>query len=244
MADKKVSELTQADALDGTELAHVVQGGNSRRTSILAIKDGAGARVDVASATTTNIGAAASQYVRITGTTTIEAFDDVPAGVTREVLFDASVTIEHDATSLIMPGGKDIVTTAGDVAVFRSEGSGNWRCVRYSPVGISPETVVNGTAKAWINFDGTGTNNRASFNVSSRTNNGTGDYTVNFVNAMVDEFYSFTSGSNRAGTANGDVQLCYRNGLTKTSSALRIEALGTGTTVLVNAVENYLAVYR
>lgn len=131
MADKEVSELTQAAALDGTELAHVVQGGNSRRTSILAIKDGAGARVDVASATTTNIGAAASQYVRITGTTTIEAFDDVPAGVTRELLFDASLTIDHDATGLINLTGDDIVTSPGDMAIFRSEGSGNWRMTSY-----------------------------------------------------------------------------------------------------------------
>ena len=50
---------------------------------------------------------------------------------------------------------------------------------------------VPGTAKAWVNFNGTGTVAiRASFNVSSITDNGTGDYTVNFTNAMTDANYS------------------------------------------------------
>jgi hypothetical protein len=45
-------------------------------------------------------------------------------------------------------------------------------------------------ARAWVNFDGTGTVAiRASGNVSSITDNGTGDYTVNFTNAMVDANY-------------------------------------------------------
>jgi hypothetical protein len=52
--------------------------------------------------------------------------------------------------------------------------------------------------RAWVNFNGTGTVAiRASGNVSSITDNGTGDYTVNFTTAMPDENYSFvaTSGS-------------------------------------------------
>jgi len=44
--------------------------------------------------------------------------------------------------------------------------------------------------KAWVNFNGTGTVAiRDSFNVSSITDNGTGDYTVNFENAMNDVNY-------------------------------------------------------
>jgi len=50
--------------------------------------------------------------------------------------------------------------------------------------------VTNGSAKAWVNFDGTGTiAARGSFNVASLTDNGTGDYTVNFTNAMSDANY-------------------------------------------------------
>jgi hypothetical protein len=59
--------------------------------------------------------------------------------------------------------------------------------------------VINGSAKAWVNFDGTfGTSPftvanggiRAAFNVSSVTDNGTGDYTVNFATAMADANYA------------------------------------------------------
>lgn len=71
-----------------------------------------------------------------------------------------------------------------------------------SEVGIanSPliKTALNATGnapiyacRAWVNFNGTGTVAiRASGNVSSITDNGTGDYTVNFTTAMVDANFS------------------------------------------------------
>jgi hypothetical protein len=44
--------------------------------------------------------------------------------------------------------------------------------------------------RAWVNFNGTGTVAiRGSFNVTSITDNGTGDYTVNFTTAMTDANY-------------------------------------------------------
>jgi hypothetical protein len=50
--------------------------------------------------------------------------------------------------------------------------------------------------RAWVNFNGTGTVAiRASGNVSSITDNGTGDYTVNFTVAMVDANYAAVSTS-------------------------------------------------
>jgi hypothetical protein len=47
-------------------------------------------------------------------------------------------------------------------------------------------------AKAWVNFNGTTSPGtiRSSYNVSSVTKNGTGDYTVNFATAMADANYS------------------------------------------------------
>ena len=56
---------------------------------------------------------------------------------------------------------------------------------------------------AWVNFNGTGTVAiRASYNVSSITDNGTGDYTVNFTNAMTDTNYCvLRSASKDSGTA-------------------------------------------
>lgn len=56
---------------------------------------------------------------------------------------------------------------------------------------VPVDTVVNGTAKAWVNFNGTGTVAiRQGFNVSSITDNGVGDYTVNFTTALTDANYS------------------------------------------------------
>ena len=50
---------------------------------------------------------------------------------------------------------------------------------------VDTDYVVNGSAKMWVNFDGTGTiASRDSFNLSSLTDNGTGDYTATFTNAM------------------------------------------------------------
>jgi len=50
--------------------------------------------------------------------------------------------------------------------------------------------VVNGSAKAWVNFNGTGTVAiRDSLNVASITDNGTGDYTANFTDALTDADY-------------------------------------------------------
>lgn len=56
---------------------------------------------------------------------------------------------------------------------------------------VPVSTVVDGSAKAWVNFNGTGTVAiRKAFNVSSITDNGAGDYTVNFTNPMPDANYA------------------------------------------------------
>jgi hypothetical protein len=55
----------------------------------------------------------------------------------------------------------------------------------------SATNPIKGSAKAWVNFNGTGTVAiRDSFNVSSITDNGTGKYVVNFTTAMPNANYS------------------------------------------------------
>lgn len=55
---------------------------------------------------------------------------------------------------------------------------------------VPVDTVVNGTAKAWVNFNGTGTVAiRRAFNVSSITDIGSGDYRINFTTVMPDTNY-------------------------------------------------------
>ena len=60
------------------------------------------------------------------------------------------------------------------------------------------------TAKAWVNFNGTGTVAiRAAGNVSSITDNGAGNYTVNFTTAMPDANYSAVTSMDQGSSGAG-----------------------------------------
>jgi hypothetical protein len=79
--------------------------------------------------------------------------------------------------------------------------------------------------RAWVNFNGTGAVPiRASGNVSSITDNGTGDYTVNFTIAMPDANYVM-AGTGEDTDNTGDVLIGRANGATKSTSACRIKTL-------------------
>ena len=67
----------------------------------------------------------------------------------------------------------------------------------------SAGTQIGTFCRAWVNFNGTGTVAiRASFNVTSITDNGTGDYTVNFTNAMPDANYTLTGTASLGSSGN------------------------------------------
>ena len=74
--------------------------------------------------------------------------------------------------------------------------------------------------RAWVNFDGTGTPAiRGSGNVSSLTDNGTGDYTINFATAMPDANYAPVA----IGEINGGaMSICVNQGLTAAAWNLRV----------------------
>lgn len=94
--------------------------------------------VSLASAATCDLGAAGSLFVAVTGTTAITGLGS-GANLLRFVRFSQSLTLTHNASSLILPGGANIVTAAGDSALFASDGSGNWRCRFYQRAsGIPP----------------------------------------------------------------------------------------------------------
>jgi hypothetical protein len=72
-------------------------------------------------------------------------------------------------------------------------------------------------ARAWVNFNGTSTVAiRASGNVSSITDNGTGDYTVNFTTAMADANYSATMSGQFDTTGGNDRKV----GISRTAGAV------------------------
>lgn len=106
----------------------------------------------LASAATVNIGAAAANAITITGTTTITGFDTIASGALRVLVFSGALTLTHNATSLILPGGANITTAAGDVAVMLSLGSGNWRCIWYQRANgksITPRTITINVPHTW-----------------------------------------------------------------------------------------------
>jgi hypothetical protein len=137
--------------------------------------------VDIASAGTMDIGAVSSENLRVTGTATINILGTAARGTYRRLLFAAALTITHNATSLILLGGANIKTAAGDEAEFVSEGSGNWRCVNYVQAAKNPtfpvflpvqnatgtgtidfSAIPKGTTEITLNFMAVSTNNAGS----------------------------------------------------------------------------------
>jgi len=92
-------------------------------------------------------------------------------------------------------------------------------------VSTSSANVIQGSAKAWANWNGTNGTLNGSYNVSSVTRNGTGDYTVNFTNALANANYSALL---TGGTATTDSALCMqtRSDLCTAASA-RVYMKGT-----------------
>src|SRR5690606_7960310 len=86
---------------------------------------------DIASASTTDLGAVQGKQHTITGTTTITSFGTVAAGIEKTLIFEGALTLTHNSTSLILPGGANITTAAGDVAEVVSLGSGNSKCTNF-----------------------------------------------------------------------------------------------------------------
>lgn len=120
----------------------------------------------------------------------------------------------------------------------------------------SPPTIQNSSGteigtlcRAWVNFDGTLSTPitpRASYNVSSVTVNGTGDYTINFTNALSDANYSsvITAAGSLASTLSTTISSPYS---TTSASALRFATRslgGAGSSALANCTYVSCAIFR
>jgi hypothetical protein len=113
----------------------------------------------------------------------------------------------------------------------------------------SATNPIMGSAKAWVNFNGTTATPstiRASYNVTSVTKNGTGDYTLNFTNAFVDASYAVVFGF--ASSYGVTTQVTAANSgsapTTQTTTAVRIthrDAIGGSANDVAN---QYVAVFR
>lgn len=204
------------------------------------------AKATVASATTPNLSTAGANAIELTGTTTITGFTTGQAGTLYYVEYTgAGLTLTHNATSLICPTAANIPVSTGDSWFIFARGSNNVRIFGYqkadgTSLGGSSATQAEmeaassttktvtpgrvkyhpGVAKAWINFNGSGTPTaRDSYNVSSITDNGVGDYTINFSTAFSGATYDFNV-SVGSGTSN-NLQHAFQGGAAPTASAFR-----------------------
>jgi hypothetical protein len=136
-----------------------------------------------------------------------------------------------------IPSGVDVPAArlSGDVAVARITNALN-------ASGSAPIYAC----RAWVNFNGTGTVAiRASGNVSSITDNGAGDYTVNFTTAMPDADYAFCGGGNNTTDTFRTIVVGAQNsGIT--ASSLRVQTLtnGSGSNTLADPLSVTVAIFR
>ncbi len=107
--------------------------------------------------------------------------------------------------------------------------------------------TVSGTAplyacRAWVNFNGTGTVAiRASGNVTSITDNGTGDYTVNFTTAMPDANYAVSL--SWGGTVNSFTGRTYEDATARSTTVVRVLVATTAPTAQ-DAAQVNIAIFR
>lgn len=110
---------------------------------------------------------------------------------------------------------------------------------------LNSDGTENYKCRAWVNFNGTGTVAiRASGNVSSITDNGTGDYTINFTTAMPDVNYSVVGQSHSPSASNHVFQAPTISTANQATSSIRCATPLPNTGVNTDAVFNEIAIFR
>ena len=107
-------------------------------------------------------------------------------------------------------------------------------------VSTSSANVIQGSAKAWVNFNGSTAAIRASYNVSSITKNGTGDYTVNYTNAFADANYAAVYGAGYSGASDNSIKWAEGAPIYSTT-AIRLYNVGTS---FGDSTQNSVAIFR
>jgi hypothetical protein len=105
----------------------------------------------------------------------------------RRLVGDGSLVLQTNQANLVLSTNNTARLAIGQDGVINAQGN---------PITNSPTT-----AKAWVNFNGTGTPAiRSSYNTSSVTKIGTGDYQVNFATAMSNANYTVAGTADHAGS--------------------------------------------
>lgn len=181
----------------------------------------------IASAATTDLGASIGRSLDITGTTTITSFGTAPAGFWRFIRFTGALTLTHNGTSLVLPGARNILTTAGDTCTAISLGSGNWYVAEYQrtqAIAFRAGRSIAQTSGAVLIFD------TESFDTVGAYNNITGVFT-----APSAGLYQFNAGA-QANLTGGPFRIEVGFSINSSSTLLEraITEPGTGTIIGAN----------
>ena len=131
----------------------------------------------------------------------------------------ASALTSSDSIDFILAERAITLTTVGsgsvgtsqlvDGSVSNSKLANSSITLNGSAVSLGGSATISsgaGSIEAWVNFNGTGTVAiRDSGNVSSITDNATGDYTINFTNAISNANYAIVVGQAGVSASNGIV---------------------------------------
>ena len=178
-------------------------------STVTALQAASVTATELADGSVTNVKIVAVANTKITGNIISSQITSVAnTQITGDPIFSAgsntapSITTSGDTdTGIYFPSANTIAFTRGGIEVGRFDSTANANFQFNSGYG-SAATAYG--CRAWVNFTGTGTVAiRGSGNVSSITDNGTGDYTVNFTTAMPDANYMATQsvGNNNYGVA-------------------------------------------
>lgn len=194
--------------------------------------------------------------VESVGSKSIKKYDNANAKVAliaRDIMIGQIHIVTYDGTDFVLrTKALATATESGNVELGTlAEGTTGTDTLRVATIDVADAMIVErNKVVAWVNFNGTGTiairdSGNAQFNVSSVTDNSTGDYTINFNSALANAHYCPVFGT----TGRGGDAICVQGGanfgtaVTKTTSALRIEAT-TGGATLTDAEEIYAAMLR
>lgn len=139
-------------------------------------------------------------------------------------------------TGIYFSAADTVDVTTGGTRRFSLDSSGN---LKFNSGYGSVATAYG--CRAWVNFNGTSTVAiRASGNVSSITDNGTGDYTMNLTTAMPDANFAVAATTTENPGVTSDVTTCIDSAYT--SSAIRVALRGAGSGY--DATSVFLSVFR
>lgn len=178
------------------------------------------------------------QEIVVTGDTTGTWLNDSGVGFTDEIVLACGSTFQGTTgwqagnilgTSGVSNGMGTIsavfeIFDIGNYADFTSTGTApTWELPEVTHEQLSVGGGSVGRLAAWLNYNGVTNTILASANISSVTDNATGDFTLNFTKALPDANYASVGMGQR--TDAGDVALIVSNkqGTAPTASALRLQ---------------------